>query len=50
MVDSFFCFETWRGARIGPHGCPILRPGTFSIALFEALRTGAIGARFRRDS
>jgi hypothetical protein len=46
VVDSPFCFETWRGVRVGSHRCPILRPGTFGIAFLDVLRTGAMGGPF----
>ena len=45
-VDSLFCFETWRGARVGSHRCPILRPGDFSIACLDGLGMVAIGGPF----
>lgn len=36
-VGCYFCFETRRGARVGSHRCPILRPGIFSISTSSRL-------------
>ncbi len=30
-----FIFEPWRGARVGSHRCPVLRPGYRSLARNE---------------
>ena len=33
-----FLFEPWRGARVGSHRCPVLRPGCGSVAIENHLR------------